>query len=197
MKEEGSDPSLPSRSVPFLSAFSVFSVVNPSEFGLMESPMDFRRARSTLLLLAVAFVAVACGKGAPPPPPTAAQVFVHAMKALEAGNLADLESCLSPRGRDQVRRDLQAWRASLVDAIEGPRLLARLQSGTAAPAKALIDKAMVGDPASVLALLVAIEPHPWGSTPAPPEPPASPAQYLYRAANGAQSPVILTRAGDS
>ena len=156
-------------------------------------------------LLCVLATTASCGKGAPPPPPTAGDVFSRAMNALGAGDLAALGSVLSPAGADQVRRDLEAWRtAVLVDPAEGPRVLSRLPSGPAAPPRALVEKALAGDPAALLALYVAIDPHPASGESDPsaaaaygvPVVPGSPVLFLYAARDGSRRRVILTKYPD-
>jgi hypothetical protein len=153
------------------------------------------RARLAGLAWIALAAAAACGD-APSGPPTAPDVFLRAMRAVEAGSLADLDPWLSPAGRDQVRRDLAAWRPFLLDPVEGPRLLSRLPSGSKAPPKSLVEKAMAGDAAALLALYVAIDPHPVGRVPAPPAPATPTVEYRYQARDGSHRRVILVKRGE-
>jgi hypothetical protein len=163
---------------------------------LRERPVRSRLAALAVLACALAGAAVAC-TDAPPRPPTASEVYGRAMKALEAGSLADLDPWLSAAGKDQVRRDLLAWRdAALRDPVEGPRVFSRLPPGARQPSKALVEKALQGDVASLLALYVAIDPHPVGSAAPPPEPTTATVEYRYLARDGSHRRVILSKRGE-
>jgi len=90
-------------------------------------------------------------------------VWKAAHAALAAGDLPRLRPYLTDAGAQRLSRDLEAWRAMLVDPATGPRVAARVRLPDDPAARAAAQAALAGgDTAALLRVYVAADPRgPW------------------------------------
>ena len=174
-------------------------------------------ARSALVRLAalplIAAALLACGKqGAAPSAGGDAKpaakpidrsspeiVLAQAYERMLAGDLAGMSPFLTERGSASVRRDLEAWRALLVDPAGGPRIAARIPASADPAERAAIAAAFSGsDPSALLRLYLRADPHPPLASAAPVPRPAEVlrVELSYPVPEGASRRVVLVRGTD-
>lgn len=154
----------------------------------------------------------ACGRDAPPArggtgasagpavvdrsSPDAVWKAAHA--ALADGDLVRLRPYLTPAGELRLSRDLEAWRALLVDPATGPRVATRVKLPDDPTARAAAQAALAtGDAAALLRVYVASEPRgPWAPLPTRTGADGDRVDLEVPAHGGETRPVRLVRTAD-
>lgn len=133
-------------------------------------PSPAKIARGLAVVGLFALLASGCGKGGParkgggpadsggaadsgPALSTPADALEAVVRALAAGDLAELRRCATAACIEGVERDLRAFGSLLTDPVTGPRALARLAPPRDAAEKAVWKAGLAGDAAGLLYML--------------------------------------------